>query len=360
MVKTAGPLIVFVCSTFSDLSEERGAVLDAIGRLKLQHDSMEFFGARAQQPIKTCLEEVRQSDVLVVIVGHRYGTIVPDLGISYPEAEYSEGFKLNKPCLVYVRDDNIPILPKYMERDPEKLKLLEKWKTKLHSRHTVAMFQNESRLAVQVAADLSRTMQDLKEGAKARAAAKATARSEASDGIVAEITELVSEVLQQGVTETSLISAIRNSLSSLLTAAGRREAKVFLSYAHADSSIVRQVANRLTEAGIRIWWDADNLKPGNVWMQEIEWQLSAADFIVFFISSSSVKGGWTQQEVQIALHQQLSGEGGAVMLPVLLEDAEVPPLLRQVQWVDLRDRKIEKAVKQIVDAIDHWPASRPK
>src|SRR5215510_10048192 len=69
---------VFVCSTFSDLSQEREAVLDAIRRLKLQHDSMEFFGARAEQPIETCLQEVRESDVLVVIVSHRYGTIVPD------------------------------------------------------------------------------------------------------------------------------------------------------------------------------------------------------------------------------------------------------------------------------------------
>src|SRR5690349_21641750 len=117
---------VFVCSTFSDLGQERDRVLDAIDRLKLQHDSMEFFGARASQPIETCLKEVQASDVLVVIVGHRYGSLVPNLGISYSQAEYDEGFKLNKPCLVYIRDENVPILPKYMERDPEKLRLLDK------------------------------------------------------------------------------------------------------------------------------------------------------------------------------------------------------------------------------------------
>jgi Domain of unknown function (DUF4062) len=49
------PLTVFVCSTFSDLSQERDQVLDAIKRVKLQHDSMEFFGARSEQPIETCL-----------------------------------------------------------------------------------------------------------------------------------------------------------------------------------------------------------------------------------------------------------------------------------------------------------------
>lgn len=164
-----GSFTVFVCSTFSDLSQEREGVLDAIRRLKLQHDSMEFFGARAEQPIETCLQEVRASDVLVVIVGHRYGSIVPDLGISYSEAEYAEGFSLKKPCLVYMRDDNVPILPRHMERDPEKLKLLERWKETLQSRHTVSTFQDGGRLAVQVAADLARTIRNLEEVTKARA-----------------------------------------------------------------------------------------------------------------------------------------------------------------------------------------------
>ena len=166
-------LTVFVCSTFSDLSQERDGVLDAIRRLKLQHDSMEFFGARPDRPVETCLEEVRASDVLVVIVGLRYGSIVPDLGISYSEAEYSEGFRLNKPCLIYMRDDNIPILPKHVERDSKKMMLLESWRQTLQSRHTVATFQDGHSLAVQVAADLSRTIHDLEETAKARETARA-------------------------------------------------------------------------------------------------------------------------------------------------------------------------------------------
>lgn len=59
---------IFVCSTFSDLSQEREGVLDAIRRLKLQHDSMEFFGARAEQPIATCLQEVRAAEGVCAVV----------------------------------------------------------------------------------------------------------------------------------------------------------------------------------------------------------------------------------------------------------------------------------------------------
>ena len=103
---------VFVCSTFSDLSREREAVMNAVRRLQLQHDSMEFFGARSGQPLETCLAEVRRSDILVVIVGHRYGTVVTEKGISFSEAEYEEGRRLRKPCLVYIRNDDAPIAPR--------------------------------------------------------------------------------------------------------------------------------------------------------------------------------------------------------------------------------------------------------
>jgi hypothetical protein len=348
--KTAS-FTVFVCSTFSDLSQEREGVLDAIRRLKLQHDSMEFFGARAEQPIETCLQEVRASDALVVIVGHRYGTIVPGLGISYSEAEYAEGFRLKKPCLVYIRNENVPVLPSHMERDPEKWKLLEKWKETLQARHTVATFEDGGRLAVQVAADLARTIQDLEEAAKTRA----TARAEGGTALLTEVTTIIAGALGQGVPEASLLSAIRSSVSALLVTMQKREPTVFLSYARADSAVVQKIADGLAQAGVRVWLDK-MLRPGTNWMQEVERELSAADFVAFFISPHSVGSGWAKQELQVALHRQVSGEGGAVILPVILADADVPPLLRQFQWIDLRGGNVDEAIRQLVDSIRHLSA----
>lgn len=157
-------LAVFICGTSNDLVLEREAVLDAIRRLQFVHVSMEFFGARDKQPIETCLEEVRKSDILLVIVGHQYGSLVPNRQISYSEAEYDEGYRLRKPCLVYMRDENVPILPKHMEQDTQKLDLLRRWRAKLRTHHTIAPFQDHAKLAVQVTADLARHLQDLQKG----------------------------------------------------------------------------------------------------------------------------------------------------------------------------------------------------
>jgi hypothetical protein len=173
--------VVFVCGTYSDLSEERGAVLDAIQGLQLQHQAMEFFGARPERSIETCLAEVRQSDILVVIVGHRYGTLVPTLKISYSQAEYEEAHRLNKPCLVYIRDENVPTLPRHVEQDADKVKLLAGWKTMLRERHTVCPFRESDALGRQVATDLDRCIQALEGAAGTREATGDVARLRASE-----------------------------------------------------------------------------------------------------------------------------------------------------------------------------------
>jgi hypothetical protein len=86
-------------------------------------------------------------------------------------------------------------------------------------------------------------------------------------------------------------------------------------------------------------------------MEVIERELSASEIVVFFISRASLVSRWTQQELQVALFRHVSGEGGGVILPVYLEDADVPPLLRAFSYVDMRDGEIERLVGVIVDRL---------
>jgi tetratricopeptide (TPR) repeat protein len=204
------PFSVFVCSTFSDLSEERDGVLESIRRLSLRHDSMEYFGARAERPIETCLEEVRASDLLVVIIGQKYGSLVPDLGISYSQAEYEEGFRLDKPSLVYMRDENAPVLLRHVERDPEKLRLLENWKQTLQLRHTVAKFAEVKDLAVQVAADLGRFL------AEQRFSTAVTESSQAKGVPEAPLLEVLKKLGEAEVPEAEIPDRLAKAGDELL------------------------------------------------------------------------------------------------------------------------------------------------
>ncbi len=147
--------VVFVCGTYLDLSDERGRVLDAIQRLQMQYSSMELFGARPESPLETCLAEVDKSDVMIIIAGNRYGSLVPDHEMSFSEAEYQEAYRLGKPCLVYIRRDlNGQPSP---ERDSGvEVRCLNAWKDTLRCRHTVWEFPDSNDLACQVVVDLGR------------------------------------------------------------------------------------------------------------------------------------------------------------------------------------------------------------
>jgi hypothetical protein len=96
------PVRVFLSSMFIDLEEERNAVYE---RLRHEFDvvRMEDFGARNKVPVETCVSEVESSDVYVLILGHRYGSLAPGYGASYTQVEYEAARENDIPVLAYVR-----------------------------------------------------------------------------------------------------------------------------------------------------------------------------------------------------------------------------------------------------------------
>jgi hypothetical protein len=320
---------------------ERDAVLDAIRRLQAQHDSMEYFGARSERPLETCLAEVRRSDLLVVIVGHRYGAIAPETGRSYSGSEYDEGFGLHKPCLVYLRSDDVPVLPKHVERDPEKGRLLDRWKGILRQRHTVAAFRGATDLALQVSADIGRASTELDQ---------AVSQSESQKrAFETDLINLVAEATKAGVGEAQLLAEFRRSAQRLVASIQEHPAKVFVTYAGADLALVSPVVEGLQNLGIDVWFAPERLRAGSRITESLSEQLHAADVVIYFLSRQTVSSSWAQGEFRTALMRRIKGE--SLILPVILDDVEVPPLLRDIQWVDMRDANVSAAVVRLADAI---------
>jgi TIR domain-containing protein len=62
--------------------------------------------------------------------------------------------------------------------------------------------------------------------------------------------------------------------------------------------------------------------------------LKDADYLVVVLSQASVSSRWVEQELNAALTNQIAGKG--IVLPVLLEDCELPMLLRKRLYADFR------------------------
>jgi hypothetical protein len=344
----AHPLTVFVCSSFADLSEERQAVVAAIQSLRLQHDAMEFFGARESAPLEACLAEVRQSDVLIVIVGFRYGSLVPGKDVSFSEAEYLEAVLLGKPCLVYLRDPSVPVLIKDVERDAEKVVRLERWKDTLQERHTISLFLDARDLAARVSKDLDRTAKSLLNAREAQSSATAAS---AKPSLREDLPAILQSALDEGVSEGQLVSALRQAIAGLASSRTDRPPAVVFSYSGSDAPFVREVAAELLARGIEVWLDTMHVPNASKWLTQLESALDRSDFYVFFLSSAYLASPWTAMELEVILARRLERSQRTVLLPVQLEPVDAPPLLRTYKYLDLSDHDPARGAEKLAAAI---------
>jgi len=98
-------LQVFVSSTYTDLIEERQAAVQAILDAGHIPAGMELFKAGKSQ-MKTIRKWIDESDVYMLILGGRYGSIEEDSKLSYTELEYKYALSKNMPVFAIVLDDN--------------------------------------------------------------------------------------------------------------------------------------------------------------------------------------------------------------------------------------------------------------
>ena len=99
-------LQVFVSSTFVDLIEERQSAVSAI--LKSGHipAGMELFTAGDSNQWDIIKRWIDESDVYMLILGGRYGSVEPNSGVSYTELEYNYAVEIGKPLFSVVIKDS--------------------------------------------------------------------------------------------------------------------------------------------------------------------------------------------------------------------------------------------------------------
>ena len=98
-------LQVFVSSTYLDLKEERQVAVSAI--LKAGHipAGMELFTAADKSQLDIIKRWINESDVYMLILGGRYGSVEAKSGVSYTELEYNYALKIDKPLFAIVIND---------------------------------------------------------------------------------------------------------------------------------------------------------------------------------------------------------------------------------------------------------------
>jgi Domain of unknown function (DUF4062) len=120
-------------STFKDLEQHRAALMKAIEAQGMHAVAMEQDAALPVTVIDSSLRKVRAAAAYIGLVSHSYGT-VPDSaernpeGLSLTELEFREARRLGRPMLIFIMGDGHYVRPADVERDPDKIRKLEKFR----------------------------------------------------------------------------------------------------------------------------------------------------------------------------------------------------------------------------------------
>lgn len=99
-------LQVFLSSTFSDLKNERQAAVEAILSAGHIPAGMELFTAGDESQMEVIKQWIDESDIFLLILGGRYGSIESKTGKSYTQLEYEYAIELAKPLFSCVANQS--------------------------------------------------------------------------------------------------------------------------------------------------------------------------------------------------------------------------------------------------------------
>lgn len=113
---------VFVSSTFEDLKEERGKVIETLLNKNCIPVGMEYFPAANDDQMTIIKQLIEECDYYILIIGGRYGSVEPTTQKSYTQIEYEYAIEKGVPISAFYIEtkDDIPAC-KTEKKFPDKL-----------------------------------------------------------------------------------------------------------------------------------------------------------------------------------------------------------------------------------------------
>ena len=145
---------IFVSSTFTDLKDERQAVMQAL--LSLDHfpAGMELFAASDDDQWTLIRGVIDDSDYYILVIGGRYGS-TSATGLSYTEMEFDYAIASKKPTLAFIHENPDQIQAGKTDQNDKLREQLNVFRTKVQNGRTVKFWSNSDDLKAKVIASVA-------------------------------------------------------------------------------------------------------------------------------------------------------------------------------------------------------------
>ncbi len=114
---------------------------------------------------------------------------------------------------------------------------------------------------------------------------------------------------------------------------------IFISHSSKDKPNVRRLVNDLQRRGISVWFDENEIKVGERFVDKIQNGITESKYIGIWITNNAISSGWVEKEWQSRLSVEISTRD-TIVLPLLAEDCFdlIPTFLADKQYADFRFR----------------------
>ena len=126
--------------------------------------------------------------------------------------------------------------------------------------------------------------------------------------------------------------------------------RIFISHSSSDKPFVREFISRLSPFEIDLWLDETEIKIGDSLIEKIGEGLINSQYLIVVLSKKSVNSGWVKEELNYFLANQIKNKKVKV-LPILIENCNIPPFLGDKYYLDLRDWQNNFRLKAAVDKL---------
>src|ERR1700693_4704936 len=115
---------------------------------------------------------------------------------------------------------------------------------------------------------------------------------------------------------------------------------IFVSHARPNLAVVRKLVRFLQTAGLKTWFDKENLLAGQEWEKEIAHAIRSCSLFIVNLSSAAVdRRGVFQKEIRLALDVALTIPPNQLyIMPVKLDECTIPAELVRYHVLDLFEK----------------------
>lgn len=118
--------------------------------------------------------------------------------------------------------------------------------------------------------------------------------------------------------------------------ANEEQRRAFISYSRINKEFTTKLVKGLRSGGYPVWFDLMDIPTGSRWDDEVEKALRECSIFMIILTPASIASENVKDEIGYAI------DHGKRILPVLLEECDVPLRLRRFQYVDFTTKSFEE------------------